>query len=143
MKPSEIIDKEIEGLKDWRGKTLAEVRKVIHEADPEVVEEWKYLGTPCWSHDGTICVGNAHKDKVKLTFAEGANLPDPDKIFNNGFAGKFWRAIDLYEGDKVNKPALKKLVRAAVALNRATRKAKTEAKAVKVKPKPKPSKKRK
>jgi hypothetical protein len=138
MKSSEIIDKKIASLKDWRGKTLAEVRKAIHDADPGIVEEWKYMGSPCWSHDGFICVGNAHKDKVKLTFSEGASLPDPDNIFNNGFGGKRWRAIDLYEGDKVNTRALKNLIRAAVAHNRAVLKAKSPAAARGTRPKAQP-----
>jgi hypothetical protein len=114
---SAIIDAKIKELADWRGKTLAKVRELIHEADPEIIEEWKWMGSPCWSHDGLICVGNAHKDKVKLTFAQGASLPDPDKLFNNGLDGNRWRAIDLYQGDKVNERALKHLIRAAVAFN--------------------------
>jgi hypothetical protein len=142
MKPSEIVDKAIAKLKDWRGKTLADVRKAIHDADPKIVEEWKYMGSPCWSHDGFICVGNAHKDKVKLTFSEGANLPDPDNIFNNGFGGKRWRAIDLYEGDKVNVRALKNLIRAAVAHNRAVLKAKIPSAARAIRPKAEPKTKR-
>jgi hypothetical protein len=117
MNPSERIDELIAGLTDWRGKTLAGVRKTILEADREIVEEWKWMGSPVWSRDGMIAVGNAHKDKVKLTFSQGASLPDPDKLFNNGFGGKVWRAIDLYEGDKINERALKGLVRAAVAHN--------------------------
>ena len=117
MKPSELIDKQIADLADWRGKLLANLRKVIHDADPEIIEEWKWMGSPCWSHDGLICVGNAHKDKVKLTFSQGASLPDPDKLFNAGLDGNQWRAIDLYQGDRVNERALKNLIRAAVALN--------------------------
>jgi hypothetical protein len=127
MNPSERIDKQIADLADWRGKMLARIRKVIHAADPEIIEEWKWMGSPCWSHDGLICVGNAHKDKVKLTFDQGASLPDPDKLFNNGLGGSKWRAIDLYEGDKVNERALKALIRAAVAHNHARGKAKTPA----------------
>jgi hypothetical protein len=111
------IDEKIKELGDWRGKTLAKVREIIHEADPEIIEEWKWMGSPCWSHDGLICVGNAHKDKVKLTFSQGASLPDPDKLFNAGLDGNQWRAIDLYQGDRVNERALKNLIRAAVALN--------------------------
>ncbi len=114
---SALIDQRIKELGDWRGKTLAKVREVIHEADPEIIEEWKWMGSPCWSHDGLICVGNAHKDKVKVTFAQGASLPDPDKLFNNGLEGNRWRAIDLYEGDRVNERALKNMIRAAVELN--------------------------
>jgi|SRR5579859_5429891 len=114
---SAIIDARITELGDWRGKTLAKVREIIHQADPEIIEEWKWMGSPVWSRDGIIAVGNAHKDKVKLTFAHGASLPDPDKLFNAGFAGNVWRAIDFFEGDKVNERALKSLVRDAVAYN--------------------------
>ena len=117
MNPSESIDELIAGLTDWRGKTLAGVRKSILEADREISEEWKWMGSPVWSRHGIIVVGNAHKEKVKLTFAHGASLPDPDKLFNNGFGGKVWRAIDLFEGDKINERALKNLVRAAVQYN--------------------------
>ena len=114
---SATIDNLIAKLTDWRGKTLASVRKSILEADPEIIEEWKWMGSPVWSHDGMIAVGNAHKDKVKLTFAHGASLPDPDKLFNAGLGGNAWRAIDFFEGEKINTRALKNLVRAAVALN--------------------------
>src|ERR1700675_819605 len=96
---------------------LAKVREIIHQADPEIIEEWKWMGSPVWSRDGMIAVGNAHKDKVKLTFSHGASLPDPDKIFNAGLGGNAWRAIDLFEGDKINERALKNLVRAAVDYN--------------------------
>ena len=117
MNPSERIDQLIADLTDWRGKTLASVRKTILEADREIIEEWKWMGSPVWSRDGMIAVGNAHKDKVKLTFSNGARLPDPDKLFNAGLGGNAWRAIDLFEGDKVNQRALKNLVRAAVDYN--------------------------
>ena len=117
MKPSENIDKLIAGLNDWRGKTLANLRKIIHDADPEVIEEWKWMGSPCWYHDGLILVANAHKEKVKLTFYQGANIPDPDKLFNNGLGGNRWRAIDLYEGDNLNENSLKNLIQSAVAHN--------------------------
>ncbi len=117
MNPSQKIDVLIAGLEDWRGKTLAHVRKTILGADKEIIEEWKWMGSPVWSRDGIIAVGNAHKDKVKLTFFHGAKLPDPAKLFNNGFEGNKWRAIDIHEGEKVNATALKALVRAAVALN--------------------------
>jgi hypothetical protein len=127
VNPSERIDQLIAGLPDWRAKTLASVRKAILEADREIVEEWKWMGSPVWSHDGIIAVGNAHKDKVKLTFSHGASLPDPDKLFNNGFGGKVWRAIDLFEGDKINERALKNLVRAAVDYNRNKLKSKAPA----------------
>ena len=117
MNPSERIDELIASLTDWRGKTLAAVRKSILEADPEIFEEWKCMGSPVWSRDGMIAVGNAHKDKVKLTFSNGASLPDPDKLFNAGLEGNKWRAIDLFEGDKINARALKNLVRAAAEYN--------------------------
>ena len=117
MNPSERIDHLIAGLTDWRGKTLASVRKAILAADREIIEEWKWMGSPVWSRDGMIAVGNAHKDKVKLTFSHGASLPDPDKLFNAGLEGKVWRAIDLFEGDTIDAQALKALVRAAIAYN--------------------------
>jgi len=117
MNPSERIDQLIAGLTDWRGNTLASIRKSILEADREIIEEWKWMGSPVWSRDGIIAVANAHKDKVKLTFAHGANLPDIDKLFNAGLGGNAWRAIDFFEGDKVNRHALKNLVRAAIDYN--------------------------
>ena len=123
MNPSERIDQLIANLTDWRGKTLAGIRKTILEADREIIEEWKWMGSPVWSRDGIIAVGNAHKDKVKLTFAHGASLLDPDKLFNNGLEGKVWRAIDLFEGDKINERALKNLIRAAIAYNQTKLKA--------------------
>ena len=127
MDPSERIDQLIAGLTDWRGKTLAGVRNTILEADREIIEEWKWMGSPVWSRDGIIAVGNAHKDKVKLTFAHGASLPDPDRLFNAGFGGNTWRAIDFFEGDKINERALKNLVRAAVEYNQIKWKRKTPA----------------
>ena len=117
MNPSERIDQLIAGLKDWRGKTLAGIRKSILEADRQILEEWKWMGSPVWSRDGMIAVGNAHKNKVKLTFSHGASLADPDKLFNAGLGGNMWRAIDLFEGDKINERALKNLVRAAIEYN--------------------------
>ena len=117
MNPSGRIDQLIAGLTDWRGKTFASVRKTILEADREIIEEWKWMGSPVWSRDGMIAVGNAHKDKVKLTFSHGASLPDPGKLFNAGLGGNQWRAIDLFEGDKINARALKNLIRAAVEYN--------------------------
>ena len=117
MDPSERIDHLIAGLPDWRGKTLASVRKSFLEADREMIEEWKWMGSPVWSRDGMIAVANAHKDKVKITFMHGAGLPDPAKLFNAGLGGGAWRAIDLFEGDKINGRALKALVRAAVVYN--------------------------
>jgi hypothetical protein len=117
MTPSERIDRMIAALADWRGKTFASLRKIILEADREIVEDWKWMGSPLWSRDGMIAVANAHKDKVKLTFAYGASLPDPDKLFNAGLEGNARRAIDYFEGDKINGRALKNLIRAAVDYN--------------------------
>ena len=117
--PSRLIDAKIRKLDDWRGETLAAVRKSILDADKEIIEEWKWMGSPVWERDGIIAVGNAHNDKVKLTFAHGASLPDPDKLFNAGLDGKVWRAIDVFEGDKIDGRALKNLVRAAIEFNRA------------------------
>jgi hypothetical protein len=117
MNPSERIDELIAELTDWRGKMLGRIRKSILGADREIIEEWKWMGSPVWSHDGMIAVANAHKDKVKLTFSHGARLPDPDKLFNAGLEGNAWRAIDFFEGDKINERALKNLVHAAVDYN--------------------------
>ncbi|MDX6435958.1 MAG: hypothetical protein QOK34_792 [Gaiellaceae bacterium] len=119
MDASKQIDELIAGLDDWRGKTLADVRKIIHAADPEIVEEWKWRGAPVFSDHGIVLVANAFKDKVKVTFYEGASLPDPKKLFNNGLDGNKWRTVDLFEGDKVNESSLKTLVRAAVDFNKA------------------------
>jgi hypothetical protein len=127
MNPSERIDELIAGLTDWRGKTLAHLRKIIHDADPEITEEWKWMGSPCWYHDGLIAVANAHKDKVKMTFSQGASLPDPDRLFNAGLNGNKWRAIDLHEGDRINERALKNMIHSAVAYNRGGLKGKTPA----------------
>jgi hypothetical protein len=117
MNPSERINQLIAELTDWRGKTLASFRKSMLAADREIVEDWKWMGSPVWSCDGIIAVGSAHKDKVKLTFAHGAQLPDPDKLFNAGLAGNAWRAIDFVDGDRINECALKNLVRAAIDCN--------------------------
>ena len=127
MNPSEQIDQLIATLTDWRGKTLAAIRKSILEADRAIIEEWKWMGSPVWSRDGIIAVGNAHKDKVKLTFSHGARLPDPDKLFNADLKGNTWRAIDVFEGDKINERALKNLVRAAVDYNQIKLKSKAPA----------------
>src|SRR5260370_25085142 len=127
MNPSERIDRLIAGLTDWRGKTFAGIRKSILEADREIIEEWKWMGSPVWSHDGIIAVANAHKGKVKLTFSHGASLPDPNKLFNPGLQGNAWRAIDLFEGDKINQRALKDLFRAAVDYNQIKSKSKAPA----------------
>jgi len=127
MNPSQRIDRLIAGLTDWRGKTFAGVRKSILEADPEIIEEWKWMGSPVWSRDGMIAVADAHKGKVKLTFAYGASLPDPDKLFNASLEGNARRAIDFFEGDKINARALKNLVRAAIDYNQTRKKKKAPA----------------
>ncbi|WP_426131130.1 DUF1801 domain-containing protein [Pararhizobium sp. PWRC1-1] len=124
MTPSENINVLIAGLTDWRGAALASLRKAILEADPDIIEEWKWMGSPVWSCDGNMVVGNAHKEKVKLTFSHGANLADPDTLFNNGLGGKVWRAIDVFEGDTIDQRALKDLIRSAVAYNRSKKKKK-------------------
>jgi len=127
MNPSERIDQLIAGITDWRGKTFANIRKCILEADPEIIEEWKWMGSPVWSRDGIIAVANAHKGKVKLTFMHGAKLADPDKLFNAGLEGNARRAIDFFEGDKINEGTLKNLIRAAVAYNQSKLKKKARA----------------
>src|SRR5438552_17852849 len=119
---SALIDQKIKELGDWRGKTLAKVREIIHAADPEIVEEWKWVkakspGTPVWSHGGIVCTGETYKNVVKMTFAKGAALKDPSSPFNSSLEGNVRRAIDIHEGDKVDEAALKDLIRAAVALN--------------------------
>ena len=113
---SALIDEKIQELRDWRGKTLAKVREIMHEADPEIVEEWKW-GTPVWSHGGIVCTGETYKNIVKMTFAKGAALKDPAGLFNSSLDGNVRRAIDIHEGDKLDQAALKALIRAAVALN--------------------------
>jgi hypothetical protein len=129
---SASIDAKINELGDWRGKTLAKVRAIIHKADPEIVEEWKWMGTPVFSHGGIVCTGETYKSVVKLTFAKGAALEDPSHLFNSSLDGNVRRAIDIHEGEKVDEAALKDLIRAAVALNLEL-KAKSTSKA---KPKP-------
>jgi hypothetical protein len=114
---SALIDEKIMELGDWRGKTLAKVREIVHEADPEIVEEWKWRGTPVFSHGGIVCTGEAYKSVVKMTFAKGAELKDPSGLFNSSLDGNVRRAIDIHEGDKIDAAALKDLIRAAVALN--------------------------
>ena len=116
--PSRLIDARIKELDDWRGKTLSHVRALIKQADPEVVEEWKWRGVPVWSHDGILCTGETYKSVVKLTFAKGAALKDPAKLFNSSLEGNTRRAIDIKEGEEINGDALKALIRAAVALNK-------------------------
>jgi hypothetical protein len=119
---SDLISKRIAELGDWRGKTLARMRKLIKEADPEVAEEWKWMGTPVWSHDGIICTGETYKDKVKLTFAKGASLKDPAHLFNSSLDGNVRRAIDIPIGKEVDGAAFKALIREAVALNSSVKK---------------------
>jgi hypothetical protein len=114
---SELIDQRIKEYPDWRGKMLAKVRAIIHAADPDVVEEWKWMGTPIWSHGGIICTGETYKSVVKMTFAKGASLEDPSGLFNSSLEGSTRRAIDIHEGEKINEAALKKLIRAAVVFN--------------------------
>jgi hypothetical protein len=128
MNPSQRIDALIAGITDWRGKTFADVRKTILEADRDIIEEWKWMGSPVWSRDGIIAVANAHKGKVKLTFMYGAKLADPAKLFNAGLEGNERRAIDFLEGDKINARALKDLIRAAIEYNQSRLKKKAPAK---------------
>ena len=116
--PSQLIDARIKELGDWRGNMLSRLRALVKEADPEVVEEWKWKGVPVWSHDGLICTGETYKSVVKMTFAKGAALKDPSALFNSSLDGNIRRAIDFHEGDKIDEPALKTLVRAAVTLNK-------------------------
>jgi hypothetical protein len=116
---SAYIDEKIKQLGDWRGKTLAHLRKLIHDADPDIQEEWKWMGTPVFSHDGIVCTGETYKQVVKLTFARGASIDDPKKLFNSSLEGNVRRAIDLREGEKINEAAFKQLIRAAVAANSA------------------------
>ena len=127
MNPSESIDQLIGKLTDWRGKTFASIRKSILEADREIIEEWKWMGSPVWSRDGMIAVADAHKGKVKLTFVHGASIPDPDGLFNAGLEGNARRAIDFFEGDRINDRALKNLVRAAIDFNQSKLKKKASA----------------
>jgi hypothetical protein len=131
---SELIDEKIAGLGDWRGETLSRMRELVKEADPDVVEEWKWRGTPVWSHDGIICTGESYKLVVKLTFAKGASLEDPSRLFNSSLDGNTRRAIDIHEGEEVDARAFKTLVLAAIALNTS---------AVKAKAKPQPKQKQK
>src|SRR5664279_6249724 len=125
---SELISQRIAELGDWRGETLGRMRKLIQEADPDVLEEWKWMGTPVWSHDGIICTGESYKSVVKLTFAKGASLKDPAKLFNSSLDGKVRRAIDIHEGEEIDAKAFKALIRAAVALNTSGEKKSTKSK---------------
>ena len=128
---SELIDKRITDLGDWRGETLSRMRNLIKDADPDVVEEWKWMGTPVWSHDGIICTGESYKSVVKLTFAKGASLEDPTKLFNSSLDGNTRRAIDIHEGEEIDPAAFKMLIGAAIALNSAGAKAKAKPKRAK------------
>ena len=119
MQASEHIDDLVANLTDWRGTIFANIRRIIHDADPEVIEEWKWMGTPVWSHDGIVCLAKAFKDKVKVTFPQGAHLADPDKLFNSELEGRQWRAIDIYRDDNINENSLKTLVNSAEDYNRA------------------------
>jgi hypothetical protein len=123
--PSRMIDGRIKELGDWRGETLARVRSLIKQADPDVVEEWKWRGVPVWEHDGIICTGETYKEVVKLTFAKGASLPDPSRLFNSSLEGNTRRAIDIREGERIDEKALKTLIRAAIALNTSKKKPKS------------------
>jgi hypothetical protein len=125
--PSDLIGRYIASIKDWRGDRMAQVRRLMHEADPEIVEEWKWLGTPTWSHDGVVAVATLLKEKVKVTFSRGAHVPDPQKVFNNGLGGKEWRAVDISETDQISEPALMELIRAAVRFNQSELAGKTTA----------------
>lgn len=115
--PSQLIDERIDELGDWRGQTLAKVRNLIKQTDPEIIEEWKWRGTPVWSHGGMVCTGETYKDTLKVTFAKGASLDDPAHLFNSSLEGNARRAIDFHEGDKVDEAAFQSLIRAAIALN--------------------------
>ena len=126
--PSQLITNRIAELGDWRGKALARMRKLIHEADPDVVEEWKWMGTPVWEHDGIICTGESYKKAVKLTFAKGASLADPAGLFNASLEGNMRRAIDIHEGEEIDAAAFKALIREAIALNTARKKPAKKAK---------------
>jgi hypothetical protein len=118
--PSMLIDRLVADLGDWRGDRIAQIRRLMHEADAEMVEEWKWMGTPTWSDHGIVAIANPHKGKVKVTFAHGAHLPDPQKLFNAGLGGNEWRAVDTFEADAIDESALKDLIRAAVSYNRST-----------------------
>lgn len=134
--PSSLIDRKIKELADWRGQTLGAVRRLIHEADPAIVEEWKWKGTPVWSHGRIVCTGETYKNVVKVTFARGAALADPGGLFNSSLEGKVRRAIDIHEGGQLDGPAFRELIRAAVALNLDTRAAGKPAGSARTKPGP-------
>lgn len=117
MSDSEQIDELVANLADWRGEVMVKVRKIILKADPEIIEEWKWMGTPTWSHKGIVCMANAFKDKVKVTFYKGAHLKDPNKLFNNGLNGNLWRTIDIFKDDMLDEAAFKSLIKSAVDYN--------------------------
>ena len=135
MIPSELVDKYVADLTDWRGDVLSNLRKIIRDADPEIIEELKYMGSPVWYHDGQVLLGNAYKDKVTLTFPQGATLPDPDKLFNGRLESNKLRAIDFHQGDKINEKAMGDMIRAAVAKNSSCGTGKAQAIAHEVLPK--------
>ena len=126
---SELISRRIAELDDWRGETLGKIRALIKQADPDILEEWKWMGTPVWSHDGIVCTGESYKNVVKMTFAKGASLKDPKRLFNSSLEGHVRRAIDFHEGEKIDAPALKALIHEAIALNTAGKQAKAKPKA--------------
>jgi len=134
MNPSEQIDKRIAGIVDWRGKVLAMIRRIILEADPAVTEDWKWMGTPVWYCDGMVSLANPHKGKVKWTFSKGAHFADADNLFNAGLDGNDWRAIDIFEKDRLNEAALRRLVKTAIAYNRSQLKGKKASGPAKKKP---------
>jgi hypothetical protein len=140
MQENELIDGLVANLTDWRGTTLANIRRIIHDADPEIVEELKWRGTPVWSHDGIVCLAKAFKDKVKLTFYDGAHLTDPDGLFNNELEGNQWRAIDIYKDDNIDVSSLKTLIKSAVDHNRAKMKTNNKPRATRRNVQTKPSK---
>jgi len=143
LKPSEQIDRHITSILDWRGPVLATIRRIMREADPAVTEDWKWMGTPVWSCDGVVAIANPHAGKVKVTFAHGAKFPDADHMFNAGLEGNAWRAIDVFEKDRLNETALRRLVKTAIAYNRSQRKGKeASGSTAKASHRPSPSKKR-
>lgn len=129
MNAAQLIDDLIAGLTDWRGDMFTNIRKMIHEADPDVIEEWKWMGTPVWSHDGIVCIANPFKGKVKVTFFQGASLADPDKLFNNELTGKQWRSIEIFEDGNIKEEPFKALIREAVGFNQSHAKPAARAKA--------------
>jgi hypothetical protein len=137
MNAAQRIDEKVASLPNWRGHALAQIRRLVHEEDPAIVETWKWMGTPVWEHDGIVCLANAHKNWIKVTFPKGAQLKDPEKTFNAELEGNAWRAINLFEGDRLNEAGFKRLVRAAIELN-----GQKSAKATRTKAKPAPANRR-